>query len=81
MNDGRTVAETLLGFWRETLANDALTLQDDVMMLGATSVQIMSVIGRVAEELSIEVPVEALFDAITIGDQAEVLSPTGLHAT
>jgi acyl carrier protein len=68
------VAESLLHFWRETLANDALTLEDDVMMLGATSVQIMSVIGRVAEELSIEVPVEALFDAITIGDQADVLA-------
>ncbi|MGP0052654.1 MAG: phosphopantetheine-binding protein [Solirubrobacteraceae bacterium] len=78
MNDEPTVADTLLRFWKETLANDALTLDDDVMMLGATSVQIMSVIGRVAEELSIEVPVEALFDAITIGDQAEVLTGAGV---
>jgi acyl carrier protein len=43
-------------------------------MLGATSLQIMNVIARLAEEKDIEVPVEALFDAITIGDQAEVLS-------
>lgn len=68
------IADTLLSLWRETLQNDGLTLDDDVMMLGATSMQIMTVIGRMADELGIEVPVEPLFDAITIGDQAEALS-------
>ena len=69
-----TIAEALLALWRETLDNDALTLDDDPLMLGATSMQIMNVIARVAEDLAIEVPVEAMFDAITIGDQAEVLA-------
>jgi hypothetical protein len=36
--------------------------------------QIMSIVGRLAEEMSIEVPIEAMFDAITIGEQAAALT-------
>jgi acyl carrier protein len=68
-----TIQRELLALWREMLRNDALTLDDDPLQLGATSMQIMSVIGRLAEEMSIEVPVEAMFDAITIGEQASTL--------
>jgi acyl carrier protein len=68
-----TIEDKLLDLWRETLADDALTLDADPLELGATSMQIMSVIGRIAEEMSLEVPVEALFDAITIGEQASAL--------
>jgi hypothetical protein len=68
-----TLQEALVQMWREALGNDELTLEDDVLMLGATSLQIMNVIGRLAEDLSIDAPVEALFDAITIREQAEAL--------
>ena len=68
------IGSRLLAMWRETLGDDALTLDDDPMQLGATSMQIMSIVGRLAEELSIEVDVEAMFDAITIGEQAVALS-------
>lgn len=74
MSTGQTTIEDkLLDLWRETLGDDALTLDADPLELGATSMQIMSVIGRIAEEMSLEVPVEALFDAITIGEQASAL--------
>jgi len=71
------IQRQLLALWSETLRNDSLTLDDDPLQLGATSMQIMSVIGRLAEEMTIEVPVEAMFDAITIGEQASTLR-TGL---
>lgn len=73
-NRHTAIQELLVQMWKEALENDGLTLDDDVLMLGATSLQMMHVIGRLAEDLSIEVPVEALFDAITIRDQAEALS-------
>jgi len=69
-----TIGELLLALWRKTLDDDALTPEDDPLMLGATSLQIMAVIGEIAEQAAIEVPVEALFDAVTIADQAEVLA-------
>jgi acyl carrier protein len=69
-----TIEAVLLQYWRETLDNDTLAADDDPLMLGATSMQIMSVVARLAEEKSIEVPVDAMFDAITIADQAEVLA-------
>ncbi len=75
MTDGQATIETkLLHMWRETFGNDGLTLDDDPLQLGATSMQIMTVVARIAEELSIEVPIEAMFDAITIGEQAEALA-------
>jgi acyl carrier protein len=69
-----TIEQKLLGIWRETLGNDELTADDDPLRLGATSMQIMTIVGRLAEEMSIEIPIEALFDAITIGEQAIALS-------
>jgi acyl carrier protein len=69
-----TIEGKLLSLWRETLGDEGLDLDADPLQLGATSLQIMSVIGRIAEEMAIEVPVEALFDAITIGEQAEALA-------
>jgi acyl carrier protein len=69
-----TVGSRLLEMWRETLGNEELTMDDDPLQLGATSMQIMSIVGRLAEEMSIEVPIEAMFDAITIGEQAAALT-------
>ncbi|MGO9954558.1 MAG: acyl carrier protein [Solirubrobacteraceae bacterium] len=70
-----TIEHKLLAMWREALGNEELTADDDPLQLGATSMQIMTIVGRLAEELSIEVPIEAMFDAITIGEQAVALSP------
>jgi acyl carrier protein len=69
-----TIEHKLLSLWRETLQDDSLDAEADPLQLGATSMQIMSVIGRIAEEMAIEVPVEALFDAITIAEQAQALA-------
>ena len=69
-----TIESKLLDMWRETLGEDGLSRDDDPLQLGATSMQIMAIVGRLAEEMSIEVPIEAMFDAITIGEQAEALS-------
>jgi myxalamid-type nonribosomal peptide synthetase MxaA len=69
-----TIEQKLLAMWRETLGNEDLTAYDDPLQLGATSMQIMAIVARVAEEMSIEVPIEAMFDAITIGEQAIALS-------
>lgn len=73
-SDLRSTIETrLLELWREVLGSETITLDDDVLQLGATSLQMMSVIGRIATQLGTDVPLEAFFDAITIGDQATVL--------
>lgn len=64
----------LLMLWRETLSLPAITLDDDVLKLGATSLHMMSIISLLSDEYSIDIPVEALFDAITISDQAAALA-------
>jgi acyl carrier protein len=69
-----TIESKLLEMWRETFGDVELTLDDDPLQLGATSMQIMAIVGRLAEEMSIEVPIEAMFDAITIGEQAAALA-------
>jgi myxalamid-type nonribosomal peptide synthetase MxaA len=69
-----TIEQKLLAMWREALGNEELTADDDPLQIGATSMQIMTIVGRLAEEMQIEVPIEAMFDAITIGEQAEALS-------
>lgn len=73
LDEEAAMGDQLLALWRKTLGNEDLTRDDDPLMLGATSLQIMSVISQIAEQMAIDVPVEALFDAITIGDQANVL--------
>ena len=68
------IESKLLDMWQEQLGGRQLSLDDDPLQLGATSMQIMSIVGRLAEEMSIEVPIEAMFDAITIAEQAQALS-------
>jgi acyl carrier protein len=69
-----SIEPKLLEMWRETLGSTSITLEDDVLKLGATSLHMMSVISQIAEDYGIDVPVEALFDAVTISDQAEALA-------
>jgi acyl carrier protein len=69
-----TIEHRLLELWREVLRNDELTADDDPLQLGVTSMQIIALVGRVAEEMAIEVSIEAMFDAITIHEQAVALS-------
>jgi acyl carrier protein len=68
------IEKKLLEMWQEQLGGQRLSADDDPLQLGATSLQIMSIVGRLAEEMSIEVPIEAMFDAITIAEEAEALS-------
>ena len=63
----------LLALWREVLERDDLTEHDDPLELGATSIQLMAVIGRVGDELSIDAPIDEILDARSIGAQAEAL--------
>jgi acyl carrier protein len=64
----------LLKMWREALGLPTITLDDDVLKLGATSLHMMSIISQIADEYAVDIPVEALFDAITISDQVETLN-------
>jgi acyl carrier protein len=59
----------LVEFWCEILGRP-VTPEDDVLQLGASSLQIMTVIGQIADEFEVDIPVEVVFDAITIRDQA-----------
>ncbi|MGO9959637.1 MAG: phosphopantetheine-binding protein [Solirubrobacteraceae bacterium] len=68
------IEDRLLEMWRETLRRDTLTADDDPLQFDVTSMQIMAIVGRLAEELAIEVRVEAMFDAFTIREQAAALT-------
>jgi len=67
------ILDRLLELWRDTLADETVGADDDVLQLGATSLQMMTVVGQIAEEFDLDVPVEVLFDAVTIADQWRAL--------
>jgi acyl transferase domain-containing protein/acyl carrier protein len=67
-----TVAEVLLKFMRDALGNN-LDLDDDFFEQGGNSLVAVQVAARVRENLGVDLPLDRLFEALTVRQLAEML--------
>ncbi len=73
-----TVAEVLLKFMRDALGNN-LGLDDDFFDHGGNSLIAVQVAARVREYLEIDLPLDRLFDALTVRELAKVVEAEMLN--
>ncbi|MGK3992297.1 non-ribosomal peptide synthase/polyketide synthase [Sorangium sp. So ce1024] len=59
--------QTLAQFWREVLNVERVGVHDDFFLLGGNSLLSMLVVHRIQEALDVEVPLQRLFEAPTLG--------------
>jgi non-ribosomal peptide synthetase component F/aryl carrier-like protein len=64
------VDPALRAIWAEVLRVDALDVDDDFFALGGNSLLATQITARVADVLGLEVPLDALFEAPTLGEYA-----------
>ncbi|MGN6187538.1 MAG: condensation domain-containing protein, partial [Conexibacter sp.] len=65
------VDPALRAIWAEVLGVDAPDVDDDFFMLGGNSLLATQITARVADVLGVEVALDALFEAPTLGEYAE----------
>lgn len=58
--------EVLINIWKEVLGVKTIGIHDNFFALGGHSLMVAQVISRVYEDLGVELPVRALFDAPTV---------------
>jgi amino acid adenylation domain-containing protein len=56
----------LLGFWREILKRENVSINDDFFALGGDSLSATQVVARIFSELNVEIPASTVFRAPTI---------------
>jgi non-ribosomal peptide synthetase component F/aryl carrier-like protein len=71
------VDPALAAIWAEVLGVDALDVDDDFFALGGNSLLATQIAARVADALGIEMPLEAVFEAPTLGAYAELVRAAG----
>jgi acyl carrier protein len=60
--------ERVVGLWREALGDDGLTAESALPDLALQSVKIVELSLRLYQELGVAVPIEAFFEAGTVGE-------------
>jgi acyl carrier protein len=66
--------EYLLGLWAEILATENVSTDSDFFQLGGDSLQMMTMLFRVSQDLGVELSPGAVFDAPTPAELAVLLS-------
>jgi non-ribosomal peptide synthetase component F/acyl carrier protein len=74
------VDPALHAIWSEVLEVDELDVDDDFFALGGNSLLATQITARVADVLGVEVPLDALFEAPTLGAYAEQVRAAGAPA-
>ena len=75
------VDPALVAIWAEVLGADKLDVDDDFFALGGNSLLATQITARVADVLGVEVALDALFEAPTLGAYAEHVRATGPATT
>jgi amino acid adenylation domain-containing protein len=70
--------ETLAAVWGELLGRERVGATDDFFALGGHSLLVVRLIGRIAEEFGVELPLRSCFDATTVEQQALAVLEAGL---
>nr|VFJ72082.1 MAG: amino acid adenylation domain-containing protein [Candidatus Kentron sp. FW] len=71
--------ELLAGLWAGVLKREAIGRFDNFFDLGGHSLLAVRLISRVRAELSVEIPIRALFDHPTIKEMADYISASSLN--
>ena len=71
------VDPALRAIWAEVLRVDAPDVDDDFFALGGNSLLATQITARVADVLGLEVPLDALFEAPTLGEYAQQVRASG----
>lgn len=71
-DDSRTI-ELVKAIWAETLGLEAVGPHDDFFELGGHSLKAASVVARLGERVGFELPIDALFEAPTPAEMAELI--------
>jgi non-ribosomal peptide synthetase component F/aryl carrier-like protein len=74
------VDPALRAIWAEVLGVDAPDVDDDFFALGGNSLLATQITARVADVLGVEVALDALFEAPTLGEYAEQVRAAGAAA-
>jgi non-ribosomal peptide synthetase component F len=74
------VDPALSAIWAEVLEVDELDVDDDFFALGGNSLLATQITARVADVLGVEVPLDALFEAPTLGGYAAQVRAAGAAA-
>jgi acyl carrier protein len=67
------IEQQVLNIWKEILGLDSISTQDGFMKLGGDSMKIMSLISRVYTEFGIELPLESIFNSVTVQELANFI--------
>lgn len=82
VNFSLSVTESAIAeLWREVLGVPAeISATDDFFQLGGDSIDMVTVLFRIQEELSVELPVESMFTAPTLQELAALVDATSKGA-
>ncbi|MEW9551899.1 amino acid adenylation domain-containing protein [Nonomuraea sp. NPDC050783] len=70
--------ETIAAVWAELLGRDRVGVTDDFFALGGHSLLVVRLVGRIADEFGVELPLRRCFDATTVEEQALAVLEEGL---
>jgi acyl carrier protein len=77
---GTQLQQQLAGFWQELLGVPRVGLHDNFFELGGHSLLATQLLSRIREQLGIELPLRALFEAVTVAELAEILETRSAQA-
>lgn len=63
----------IAGFWSEILGIDKVGINDDFFNIGGNSLNIMSLISRIAGRYGMRIPLGEMFESSTIEEQAQII--------
>ena len=70
----KEIEEMLVRFWREVLGTEEVAPESDFFQLGGDSLQMMTLLFRISQDIGIELDPGTVFDNPTVGQLAAALA-------
>lgn len=75
------VEERLLSIWKDILGDKSISTTENFLALGGDSLSLMRVIGKIYKDFSVRIPLNQLFNNLTIRSQSELISSLKTDST